>query len=152
MKALEHKIPPPVVGLLVASAMWGIARVLPALLAVQDPGFAAAVVALIGVSFDIAGIISFIRAKTTINPLRPHKATSLVSTGVYRVTRNPMYVGMLFLLIAWAIYLSSAWALLGPLAFVLYMNRFQIGPEEKALEALFGDEFIDYKKKVRRWL
>ncbi len=152
MKFLELRIPPPVVGLLVASAMWGIARTFPALLAVQDPGFAAVVVALIGVSFDIAGIVSFHLAKTTINPLRPHKATSLVSSGVYRVTRNPMYVGLLFLLIAWALYLSSAWALLGPLAFVLYMNRFQIGPEERVLGVLFGDEFAEYKKKVRRWL
>ena len=152
MKSLEHKIPPPLVGLLVATTMWGIARVLPGILAVQDPEFAAAVVALIGISFDIAGIVSFYRAKTTINPLRPDKATSLVSTGVYRVTRNPMYVGMLFLLIAWAIYLVSIWSLLGPLAFVLYMNRFQIGPEEKALETLFGDEFAEYGKRVRRWL
>lgn len=152
MKALELKIPPPVVGLLVASAMWGVARALPAVLAVKDPEFAAAIVALIGVSFDIAGIVSFYLAKTTINPLRPHKTTALVSTGIYRVTRNPMYVGLLFLLIAWAIYLSSAWALFGPLAFVLYMNRFQIGPEEKVLAALFGDEFTEYKKKVRRWL
>lgn len=152
MKALELKIPPPAVGLLVASAMWAVARALPAVLAVQDPEFAAAIVALIGVSFDIAGIVSFYLAKTTINPLRPHKTTALVSTGVYRVTRNPMYVGLLFLLIAWAIYLSSAWALFGPLAFVLYMNRFQIGPEEKVLGVLFGDEFTEYKKKVRRWL
>lgn len=152
MKALELRIPPPVVGLLVAAAMWGIARALPALLAVRDPEFAAAVVALIGLAFDLAGIVSFYRAKTTINPLRPHKTSSLVSTGVYRVTRNPMYVGLLFLLIAWAIYLSSAWALLGPLAFVLYMNRFQIGPEERVLGLLFGDEYEEYKRKVRRWL
>ena len=152
MKALELRIPPPVVGLLVAAAMWGIARALPAVLAVRDPAFAAAVVALIGLAFDLAGIVSFYRAKTTINPLRPHKTSSLVSTGVYRVTRNPMYVGLLFLLIAWAIYLSSAWALLGPLAFVLYMNRFQIGPEEKVLGVLFGDEYEEYRRKVRRWL
>ena len=79
-------------------------------------------------------------------------AESLVCTGVYRLTRNPMYVGLLLLLIAWAIYLSSAWALLGPLAFVQYMNRFQIGPEEKVLEELFGDAFSRYRQKVRRWL
>ena len=63
-----------------------------------------------------------------------------------------MYVGMLFLLIAWAVFLASPWALLGPLAFVLYMNRFQIGPEERVLEGLFGDDFTEYKRKVRRWL
>ena len=152
MKSLEHKIPPPIVGLLTAAAMWAIAWNSAAALAVPDPLFAASVVALIGVAFDIAGIVSFHRAKTTVNPLRPEKATSLVSSGVYRLTRNPMYVGMLLLLMAWAIYLNSPWALLGPLAFVLYMNRFQIGPEEQALEALFGDDFLDYKRRVRRWL
>ena len=152
MKALEHKIPPPIVGLLIAAAMWGIAKNTAATLAVPDPVFAAAVVALVGIAFDIAGIVSFWRAKTTVNPLKPEKATSLVSSGVYRITRNPMYVGMLFLLMAWAIYLDSPWALVGPLVFVLYMNRFQIGPEEKALEALFGDDFSDYKRRVRRWL
>ena len=152
MKALEHKIPPPIVGLLIAAAMWGIAKNTAATLAVPDPVFAASVVALVGIAFDIAGIVSFWRAKTTVNPLKPEKATSLVSSGVYRITRNPMYVGMLFLLMAWAIYLDSPWALVGPLVFVLYMNRFQIGPEEKALEALFGDDFSDYKRRVRRWL
>ena len=152
MNALELKVPPPAVGLLIAAAMWGIAQVSPATLAVPNPHFAAAVIALAGITFDIAGIISFQRAKTTINPLRPNKTTSLVSSGVYRITRNPMYVGMLFLLIAWAIFMSSPWALLGPLAFVLYMNRFQISPEERVLEGLFGDDFANYRKKVRRWL
>ncbi len=152
MNALENKIPPPLVGLIIAAAMWGIARYSSATLAVTNAEFAAAVVALVGIGFDIAGIVSFWRAKTTVNPLKPDKATSLVSSGVYRITRNPMYVGMLFLLIAWAIYLTSPWALLGPLAFVLYMNRFQIAPEERALEALFGDDFSNYKNRVRRWL
>jgi protein-S-isoprenylcysteine O-methyltransferase Ste14 len=152
MKALELRIPPPAVGLLVAAAMWGIARISPETLAVSNPHFAAAVIALIRLTFDVLGILSFHRAKTTINPLRPNKTTALVSSGVYRITRNPMYVGMLFLLIAWAVFLASPWALLGPLAFVLYMNRFQIGPEERALEGLFGDDYANYKLKVRRWL
>ncbi len=152
MKALEHKIPPPLVGLTLAAAMWAITKYTAATLAVPDPVFAASAVALVGIGFDIAGLVSFRLAKTTVNPLRPEKASSLVTSGVYRYTRNPMYVGMLFLLMAWALYLDSPWALAGPLVFVLYMNRFQIGPEEKALEALFGDDFIDYKERVRRWL
>jgi len=152
MNALELRIPPPAVGVLVAAAMWWGAGLSPATLAVSNPYFAAAVIALIGITFDVLGLIAFHRAKTTVNPLRPNKTTSLVSSGVYRITRNPMYVGMLFLLIAWAVFLASPWALLGPLAFVLYMNRFQIGPEERVLEGLFGDDFTEYKRKVRRWL
>ena len=152
MKALELKVPPPAVGLLIAAAMWALSDLLPATLAVPNPNFAAAVIAVVGISFDVFGIVSFRLAKTTINPLRPSKTSSLVSSGIYRITRNPMYVGVLFLLIAWAIFLSSPWTLLGPLAFVLYMNRFQIGPEEKVLEGLFGDAYLVYKKRVRRWL
>ena len=71
MKALEHKIPPPIVGRLIAAAMWGIAKNTAATLAVPDPVFAASVVALVGIAFDIAGILSFWRAKTTVNPLKP---------------------------------------------------------------------------------
>lgn len=152
MKALELKVPPPAVGLAIAAAMWGLSTRLPAGLAVPNPHFAAAVIALVGLTFDILGIVSFRLARTTINPLRPARTSSLVSSGVYRITRNPMYVGMLFLLIAWTIFLASPWTLLGPLLFVLYMNRFQIGPEEKVLEGLFGEDFLDYKKRVRRWL
>ena len=63
-----------------------------------------------------------------------------------------MYVGLSCVLVAWAVFLSSAWALLGPVAFVLYIGRFQIGPEERALAKLFGSEYVDYQAKVRRWL
>jgi protein-S-isoprenylcysteine O-methyltransferase Ste14 len=152
MNALELKVPPPAVGLVLAAAMWGLAQIAASSMAVPNPHFAAAVVALVGIGFDIAGVVSFRRAKTTVNPLRPDRTSSLVSSGVYRFTRNPMYVGMLFLLIAWAIFLSSPWTLLGPLAFVLYINRFQIGPEEKVLGDRFGEEFSTYTKEVRRWL
>jgi protein-S-isoprenylcysteine O-methyltransferase Ste14 len=76
----------------------------------------------------------------------------LVSTGVYSFTRNPMYLGMALVLLAWAAYLSSAWSLLGPLLFALYITRFQIVPEERVLDRLFGTSFAAYKKCVRRWL
>jgi len=153
MQTLELKIPPPVVAALAAAAMWGIAVLAPlvdAPAAVRVP--AAIVVALIGVAFDLAGLIAFRRSQTTVNPMKPEKAAALVCSGVYRLTRNPMYVGLVFVLVAWAVYLSCAWALLGPVAFVLYMNRFQIQPEERVLSALFGSRYEDYKSSVRRWL
>ncbi|WP_227520440.1 methyltransferase family protein [Marinobacter sp. LV10R510-11A] len=107
---------------------------------------------LMGVAFSVAGVISFRLARTTINPSRPEKASALVSTGIYRVTRNPMYLGILLVLVAWALFLSSAWGLLAAVGFVLYMNHFQIAPEEHALSELFGKEFESYKASVRRWL
>ncbi|HSB48970.1 MAG TPA: isoprenylcysteine carboxylmethyltransferase family protein, partial [Burkholderiales bacterium] len=107
---------------------------------------------LMGGIFVIAGTISFALARTTINPMKPETTSSLVRSGVYGISRNPMYVGLLFVLAGWAAYLASAWALLGLVAFVPYMNRFQIAPEERALSALFGTEYTAYASKVRRWL
>jgi protein-S-isoprenylcysteine O-methyltransferase Ste14 len=153
MQALDLKIPPPVVAALAGGAMWGISLAAPL---IDAPGtirnVAAAILALVGSSFAIAGMISFFLARTTINPTKPETTSCLVRTGIYRISRNPMYVGLLFVLVAWAVYLASAWALAGPVAFVLYMNRFQIAPEERALAALFGTEYSAYASTVRRWL
>jgi protein-S-isoprenylcysteine O-methyltransferase Ste14 len=152
-QALELKIPPPAVAVLIAGAMWGISLVAPLLEVSAFTRIAAAVtIALPGGGFTLAGVISFRRARTTVNPMKPETTSSLVFSGIYRVTRNPMYVGLLFVLVAWAVFLSSAWALLGPLAFVLYINRFQIAPEERVLSAMFGTGYSAYKSRVRRWL
>lgn len=153
MRSLELRIPPPLVALLVAGAMWAVAAVAPLL---DMPAFprhaAAAAIALAGLVCSLAGIVSFRRAHTTVNPMKPQTSSSLVVSGIYRVTRNPMYLGLGCVLAAWTVLLSSAWALLGPVAFVLYMNRFQIGPEEKALSTLFGADYAAYRARVRRWL
>jgi protein-S-isoprenylcysteine O-methyltransferase Ste14 len=153
MKSLELKIPPPAIAAFVAAAMWALSRVTPLL---QVPTgirlLLASAVALVGIGFSVAGVISFRRAKTTLDPTKPQLTSSLVSSGIYTVTRNPMYVGLLFVLIALAIFLSSAWALLGPGAYFLYIGRFQIAPEERELTALFGSDYTAYLSKVRRWL
>jgi protein-S-isoprenylcysteine O-methyltransferase Ste14 len=153
MQALEHKIPPPVVMVVTGLVMWLIASIAPSL----DISFFVRVVdalifAATGVTFAVAGVTSFRRAKTTVNPLKPESATSLVSSGIYRVTRNPMYVGMLFVLIGWALFLASVWTLIGPLVFAFFITRFQILPEERVLATLFGADFNAYTTKVRRWL
>ena len=100
----------------------------------------------------LAGIASFRQAQTTVNPLKPDTATALVTSGVYGYTRNPMYLGMLAVLLAWAVFLASPAALAGVLGFWWYIGRFQIRPEERALAALFGSSFSDYTSRVRRWL
>ena len=153
METLELKIPPPAIALLVAVAMWALSRVTPSLqVPVGVRQFLALAVALMGIGFSAAGVISFRRAKTTLNPTRPQLTSALVRSGIYTITRNPMYVGLLLILIALAIFLSSPSALLGPVAYFLYVGRFQIAPEERALTALFGAEYTDYLSKVRRWL
>ena len=153
MPSLELKIPPPAVALAAALVMGWAGRygVLESVPLVWRVG-AALVVAAIGAAFDVAGILAFRRAKTTVNPMKPEKSAALVSTGVYRITRNPMYVGMVFILLAWAVYLASPWALFGPLVFAAYITRFQIKPEERVLAARFGAEFASYLARVRRWL
>ncbi|MDE2297312.1 MAG: isoprenylcysteine carboxylmethyltransferase family protein [Burkholderiales bacterium] len=153
MRTLELKIPPPVVALLVAGAMWGVAAVAPTLgLPAIPRRAAAAALALAGLACALAGIVAFRRAHTTVNPMKPLASSSLVDSGIYRATRNPMYLGLAGVLVAWAVFLSSVWALLGPVAFVLYMNRFQIAPEERALSTLFGADYAAYRARVRRWL
>ncbi len=87
-----------------------------------------------------------------MNPIKPGAASSLVSSGVYRFTRNPMYLGLSVTLLGWAMFLSNPLALLAVPLFVLYINRFQIDPEERVLSSLFGAEYAAYKEKVRRWL
>jgi protein-S-isoprenylcysteine O-methyltransferase Ste14 len=113
---------------------------------------AVAALAAVGAAFALSGVVAFRRAKTTVDPLRPASTSTLVSSGVFKVTRNPMYVGMLFLLLAWAAYLWSAWSLLGVLGFAAFISRFQIQPEESVLSGLFGAEYAEYKARVRRWL
>ena len=151
---MDNRIPPPLVAALFGLLMWFAARYLPGAVAltIEWRSGLALVVLLAGVAICLAGVLSFRRAHTTVNPLKPETASALVSSGVYRYTRNPMYLGFATALIAWSIFLAWPPALLGVLGFVMYMNRFQIGPEERALASLFGKEFTQYCNQVRRWL
>lgn len=152
MQWLEHQIPPPVVGLLCAVGMWAAAPAVPwSSLGLPHWALALALVGA-GLGFDVLGLLAFRRAQTTINPLSPGKASSLVATGVYRVTRNPMYVGMALVLCGWAVLLASLPAALGPVVFVAFITRFQIVPEERFLAAKFGDDYARFCQQVRRWL
>lgn len=152
MQWLEHKIPPPVVGLLCALGMWAAA---PA----PDWGnlgllrwALGLVLAGTGLGLDVLGLLAFRRAKTTLSPLSPDKATRLVATGVYRVTRNPMYVGMALVLSGWAVLLAYWSAIAGPVVFLAFITRFQIVPEERFMAAKFGDDYTRFCQQVRRWL
>ena len=153
MKMLELKVPPPAVALAAALAMWlatsasgALNLTLPNRLAIANT------LAVLGIAISMDGFFSFQRAGTTVNPTRPHATSSLVEGGVYRYTRNPMYLGLLLVLAGWAAYLSNAVALAGLVVFVLYINRFQIGPEERVLAAKFGTAFDDYRRRTRRWI
>ncbi len=150
---LDLKIPPLAVGLIIAAAMWGLAWATPELsVAFPARGLVAGSVAAVGAFIILLGIASFWRAKTTVNPMQPQTTSSLVTTGIYTLTRNPMYLGFLLLLLAWAIFLSNAAALFALPLFVIYMNKFQIEPEERALDSLFNEQYRAYTSRVRRWI
>ena len=153
MHWLELKIPPVVVWLVAAGAMLGVSYAAPSLsfTLTGSHSIALTLVAL-GIALAAAGVIAFRRSRTTVNPLTPSASSSVVATGVYRISRNPMYLGFLLALAGWAVYLSHAGAAMLLPAFVAYMTQFQIKPEERALLAKFGAEFAQYMSSTRRWL
>lgn len=152
MRFLELRIPPPVVGLIIAAGMWAVAQLPPT---VAMPRLVRLLVAVsllaTGVAVALGGVVAFRRARTTVNPLKPETTAALVATGVYSFTRNPMYLGMAAVLLAWAVFLASPWSLAGPVLFAWFITRFQIVPEERVLAGLFGETFAAYRKRVRRW-
>jgi len=153
MRSLELKVPPPALALVIAVLMWLLSLAAPALaFAIPARTLIAIILAAAGVATAIAGVVTFARAKTTVNPTTPERSSSLVSWGIYRVTRNPMYLGLLLELTAWAIFLSNALPFLLLPVYMLYINRFQIAPEERALTSLFGREYAAYQSRVRRWI
>lgn len=153
MAWLDHKIPPPVIGALVAAGMWSVSAVGPHFEMPQIARYAViAVLFVAGVGIDLMGLLAFRSSRTTVNPLKPERASAIVTGGVYRVSRNPMYLGMALLLLAWAVYLSALLPFAGPILFILYMTQFQIKPEERALRARFGQAYAAYTARVRRWL
>jgi len=108
--------------------------------------------AAVGLLFMISGVMAFRSARTTINPVDIEAASALVTGGVFRRTRNPMYVGFTLLLLAWALYLAAPWTLLGVAVFIAFIQRFQILPEERVMRAKFGEAYAQYAVRVRRWL
>ena len=153
MRWLELRIPPRLVAVPVGFGMWAASFLEPRFDLPQSHHWATALAGAFGgaaITFTAAATLR--AAKTTLLPMRPQETTSLVTNGIFRWTRNPMYLGLATALVGWAAFLSAAWPLLGPVLFVLYVNRFQIWPEERALTELFGAEYKSYAHRVRRWL
>lgn len=133
--------------------MWLVSANMPSL-AFDFPWRTAAALGFVsaGVIIGLIAVVAFRKANTTVNPTKPGTTSAMVTSGIYRYSRNPMYVGFLLALTGWAAFLSHTLAFALLPAFVVYMNRFQISPEERALTANFGSQFVTYKQAVRRWL
>jgi protein-S-isoprenylcysteine O-methyltransferase Ste14 len=153
MNALENKVPPPIVALLIGTVMWAVERLSP-LPEGGSPSRLAISCGLagLGVLVVVLGMLAFRRAKTTINPVNIGAASSIVTSGIYRYTRNPMYVGLALMLVGWAVHIAVPFVLVGPVVFMLFITRFQIIPEERVLTSKFGGEYRKYQERVRRWL
>lgn len=148
---LDTKIPPPIVAILIGVCIYFSRDWLPQF--DSDYLFYAGLgCELLAVVINLTAIFSFIRNKTTINPVKPQTATSLVTTGAFAFSRNPMYLGLLLFLLGFALQVNVAGGIPLSFLFALYINLFQIVPEERALAEKFGQEFREYAKNVRRWI
>ena len=153
MNALALKVPPVAQVIITAAAMYGVSKMVPALTFSLNGSTALAVaLGVMGLSLGIMGVTQFRIAQTTPNPQALEKVSSLVTSGVYQYSRNPMYVGLVLILLGWAFYLSHLLAFVLLPIFILYMTRFQIQPEERMMAQKFGKTYQDYLNKVRRWI
>lgn len=143
---------PPLVQLAFCMVMASLLAAFVPLAAFHTPVWLIAFEAIAGIAFLLPAIVSFARHKTTVNPRSPEAATTLVTSDIYSITRNPMYVGMLILLIAFVLWLGALSAVLAVVTFFLMIDRFQIWGEERALIQIFGNPYQDYAARVPRWL
>lgn len=150
---LKTKVPPPAYLLIMASLMWLLDKFLPLYNCLDSPWNKLGLIIIgVAVLLDIWSLLLFFRAKTSPNPMKPSNTSHLVTGGLYRFSRNPMYLGLLVMLIGWALYLGS----LSPLSmlplFVWLLTKQQIEPEEIILMNKFGQEYRNYQQRVRRWI
>lgn len=153
MKSLETLIPAPLIAIVVGCCM-KLYALTASVVIDRSPTLAEIGIHLAQFSAFVAllAIVSFRLARTTINPLDPSLATTLVTGGIFRITRNPMYLSLLLLLVAYAMRLNSWVEWLGPVLFASYVTRYQIIPEERILAVKFGPAFQAYKSRTRRWI
>ena len=146
------KIPPAFVFLFFAAAMYLLATFLPVgYFDFFGRYLLIKVLLSMAILLGVISLLQFFRSKTSIDPMNPSKAGKLVTKGLYNYSRNPMYLTLLIILLAWGLWLGNAFNTVIAAAFVAYMNKFQIVPEEEILQRKFGKVYEKYKIKVRRW-
>ena len=154
MSAIELKVHPPIVMLVCALMAWIISRVFihPPMANTFVLLLVAMIVLGIGILLATLAVLEFRRYDTTIEPTKPEDTSHLVTGGVYKITRNPMYLALLLVLSSWTIFLGNVFAAPILLIFVIYITRFQIRPEERIMASKFGEAYAIYCRKVRRWI
>jgi protein-S-isoprenylcysteine O-methyltransferase Ste14 len=148
---LKNKIPPPIVTLVFAALIYLSADLLPHLM-FEGQTFLSSIIAIFGLIILLLAVKAFVQFKTTINPLKPETTSVLVKSGIFKLSRNPMYLGMLLLIISLWIKTGAVLGFILVAGFIAYLNYFQILPEERAMKGLFSDKYKTYCQQVRRWL
>ncbi len=153
MKALQLKIPPPGYALIIGFLMWALNSYFPVAHWIVSPWNKIGLVLIVlAFTMDLSSLFLFFKKHTTPSPFTPDNASTLVTSGLYKYTRNPMYVGLIIILTGYAIWLGSVTPFLVLPLFYWLITNMQIKPEEVILEKKFGEEYRNYKSRVRRWL
>ena len=153
MLKLSLKIPPVAQGIIALIFIWLFNRYIPIFrIDIVFKGAVSLVIICIGFLVGVSGISAFIKLHTTVDPRYPEKASKLVVVGIYKYSRNPMYLAIVFVLTGISVYLGALSSFLVVFFFVAYINQFQIVPEEQILKQKFGEKYVQYTKQVRRWL
>ena len=148
---MKTKIPPPIIALVMIAIIYLSSLIIePITFGYQT--VISILVVVIGLSCAIPSFRLFAKHKTTISPFTPSETTALVTEGMYRYSRNPMYLGLVLLTIAATIFFGTWLGVVFVVAFIFLLNFLQILPEEEALLDIFGEEYVEYQKKVRRWI
>ena len=148
---MKTKIPPPIIALMCITINYLSTHFI-------NP-FKFPNIEIIGVFILLAGLVTaflgyllFKKYKTTVNPINPEETTILVTTGIFSITRNPMYLGLFFVICSTVLFFGSWFGIIILMFFVWYINKFQIIPEEETMKKKFGNKYNEYKKNVRRWI
>ena len=148
---METKIPPPIVTLIFGLAIYLSRTIFPEI-EIQYSSFFGIFLLLLGFFILISAVKLFRNDKTTVNPLSPEQATKLVTNGIFKLSRNPMYLGMAVILASVAVFFNIIGGIISMALFCLYITKFQIIPEEKAMKELFAQDFEQYMQATRRWI
>ena len=145
------KIPPPILVIILTSLVYFSSTKLE-LIYLPYRQIVSVIILIIGLIVIVSPVVDFIKSKTTVNPVKFKNVNRLVTTGIYRYSRNPMYLGMILLIISTTVYYLNFMSVFSPLIFYIWINKFQISREEIFLEDKFGNEYLKYKSETRRWI
>ena len=148
---MNNRIPPPIVTFICGVSIYFSKSFFNQFLNFSNNGISLFLL-ILGLIIFISAVRSFREQKTTVNPLKPKQASSLVTSGIFRFSRNPMYLGMLIILLSISFKFNLLGGIIISLLFFIFITKFQIFPEEEAMNELFGDKFTQYSNTTRRWI